>query len=295
MQYFRRLVLAVCAVALGGLAGPAMPQARHPERLEAAGRDWPAVGRLDLGETGFCTLTLIAPDRALTAAHCLRDGRQQGTGRPLAALQARFGYDRGQAAAVRGVRAADFPRIRAVLPVGPTRELSGIQDDLAVVHLDRPIGAAQVRPLALATRPAHEGQVLAVVSYARGRVEQASLQRDCILVERRPEGALVLDCEVDPGASGSPVLDLGAPEPRIVAVISARAETALTGFPVATLALAAPVEGRAGRALLAPADAGTPDGTDRAAVRVRRGTAPVEAYGPGFGARTVRPERPAAP
>ena len=36
---------------------------------DAAG--WEAVGRLNIGGTGFCTGALIAPDLVLTAAHSL--------------------------------------------------------------------------------------------------------------------------------------------------------------------------------------------------------------------------------
>ena len=45
------------------------------QRLDTAdaGREWEAVGRLDIDGVGFCTGALIAPDIVLTAAHCLFD------------------------------------------------------------------------------------------------------------------------------------------------------------------------------------------------------------------------------
>ena len=38
---------------------------------------WEAVGRLDLGDRGFCTGVLVAPTLVLTAGHCLADAARE--------------------------------------------------------------------------------------------------------------------------------------------------------------------------------------------------------------------------
>jgi protease YdgD len=289
--------------AAGGPGAGALPGALVP-----AGRDWLAVGRMDIARRGFCTVTLIAQDRALTAAHCLVDG-VTGRPHPLGDLQVRLGYRNDRAAATRGVVEVLTPRrsggaggdgAGGGAGGGGARPVDGdlqqIADDLAILMLDQSVRMAQLTPLAVSGGQAGDGQVLSVVSYAQERSEAAALQDDCILIARRADGAMVLDCNVDHGSSGAPVMEMRGGEPRIVAVISARAEMQLDGFPNAIVALAAPVDGVAGRTLMRAAaqmpgaqaqDAG---GGDQG-VQIRR----PGAEAPGGGARFVRPGSATAP
>jgi protease YdgD len=283
-------VIVLTLVAAGVPTSPVSAQTDRAlttgSHLRPAGRDWLAVGRMDVAGRGFCTVTLIAQDRALTAAHCVMDTRS-GRAHPLADLSVRLGYRDDRSVVTRDVR-------QVLMAPGARGGTSGarlqrVADDLAILVLDQAVRPAQISPVALSSASAEEGQVLTVVSYAQNRAEAAALQDDCILIARRADGAIVLDCSVDHGASGAPVMEMRGGEPRIVAVISARAEMQLAGFPNARVALAAPVDSGAGRALLwglTSRAEGLP-GAGTTGVRVRRPGADTSEQG--GGARFVRP------
>lgn len=182
-------------------------------------RGWQAVGRLQLGDRGFCTATLIADDLVLTAAHCLFD-KETGARLPLDTIEFRAGWRNGRAEAYRNLRAA---------VAHPDYIYSGAEDlervgfDVALLQLDRPVRLPQVKPFPTGPEPDKNASV-GVVSYAQDRAEAPSLQKSCDVLDRGGD-ILVLSCDVDFGASGSPVFEMGADGPRIVSVISAKAES----------------------------------------------------------------------
>ena len=187
----------------------------------AAGSAWQAVGRLNLDQMGFCTATLIAPDRVLTAAHCLFDP-ETGARIDDSALEFLAGWRIGHAEAIRGVRrAAIAPEFR----MADARTLSRVASDLAILQLDQPIRLNGAAPFAVAAQPPDRGAAVAVVSYARGRESAPSLQDRCTVLDRFDEGVVVMSCSIDSGASGAPVFAIEQGTPRIVAVISAMAES----------------------------------------------------------------------
>ena len=199
---------------LCGLAGPAVAGPAVLDRLTLRGDllGWEGVGRLDLGSGGFCTGVLIAPNRVLTAAHCLEDARVRGEVR---SLRFRAGLSDGEAVAEAGVARAvihpDYHRAQGLTA-------ANIAADVALVELVRPIPAATAAPFRVASAP-RAGARVSVVSYGVGRADAPSRQATCAVLGRAP-GLVALDCAVTHGSSGAPVFDLSVSPARVVSLVS---------------------------------------------------------------------------
>nr|WP_274705643.1 trypsin-like serine protease [Salipiger pentaromativorans] len=205
--------MAIClATAVSAESGLFSMQSRED------GRMWEAVGRLELAGKAFCTGALIAPDLVLTAAHCLYDAAS-GAPIPVDEIQFLAGWRNGRAAAYRRVRRAmAHPEYDFNAPASPER----VRKDIALIKLQLPIRNTTILPFATGPHP-QTGAEVSVVSYAHDRSEAPSLQGYCEVLDRQRR-MFVLSCQVDFGSSGSPVFAYADGVPRIVSVISAKAE-----------------------------------------------------------------------
>jgi V8-like Glu-specific endopeptidase len=202
------------------VASTAFAQDAQLRRLETTntGREWEAVGRLDLDGIGFCTGALIAPNLVLTAAPCLFANRSH---QPIDHETIEFlaGWRNGRASAYRNVRrAVVHPKYVYDGKVSSER----VRNDLALLELDQPIRNTTIRPFGTAVRPA-TGDRVGVVSYAKSRSEVPSLQEVCTVLSRQ-EGVLITSCNVDFGSSGAPIFSFDGGEANIVSVVSAKAD-----------------------------------------------------------------------
>jgi V8-like Glu-specific endopeptidase len=181
-------------------------------------KGWEGVGRLNLGDRGFCTASLIAPDVVLTAAHCLYD-ETTGARFPLTMFRFLADWRLGRAAAYRGVKRAV---IAPGYDFGSADKIGRIGHDIALLQLDQPIRLPAIRPFTVSGR-AQMGEAVGVVSYARDRSDAPSLQQTCRVLDTQP-GLLVLTCDIDFGSSGAPIFQMRNGAATIVSVISAKAE-----------------------------------------------------------------------
>ncbi len=221
MGYIVQRFLAAILLSLVSVLSAHSQESSELRRLDTGddGRQWEGVGRIDIGNNGFCTGALIEPNIVLTAAHCLYD-RETGAEIDVSELEFLAGWRNGRASAYRWVRRAV---IHPHYEFSTQLEAERVRNDVALLELHQPIDKGRIVPFTTDSRP-EPGEEIGLVSYARDRSEAPSLQEVCEVLARQ-DGVLVMSCDVDYGASGAPVFSFKDGFPRVVSVVSAMAET----------------------------------------------------------------------
>ncbi len=199
------------AVALASLASAAMPARAEAPPLPAAAGDhhavvdagsypWFAVGKLFNSIGGACTAAAIAPDKVLTAAHCLYAFRTHRF-LPPDSIHFLLGYARGDFRV--HARVASYALGPGYDPADETRTAAR---DWAVLTLAEPL-PAEVRPLPLGAAVPVPGSGIEIGGFAQDRAYLMTADTHCRLLGPSA-GTVVLahDCVIAHGDSGAPLL-----------------------------------------------------------------------------------------
>ena len=204
MRILRLSLFLICAV------GPVQAEVGFLPVEDHA--DWQMIGRLN--QAGYkshqmCTATLIAPDKVLTAAHCVL--RQKGQ---TGAMALRFvpGWLQGDYAAV-----AQVTKIEANQRFAMNSEISKqmIAADQAILTL--------AEPLDLPTLPVAQpllGEPVRLLGYRHDRPHMLSDTGNCPF-QLAGWGTIAMSCEAVHGNSGGPVLQMQNGQWHVVGVLSA--------------------------------------------------------------------------
>ena len=186
------------------VAAEPVPAAQdHRAIVDADLYPWSAVGKLFNSIGGACTAAAIAPDKVLTAAHCLYAFRTHRFLQPDS-IHFLLGYARGDYRI--HARVAGF----SIGPgYDPTDETRTAASDWAVLTLAEPLPPA-VRPLAMAAGVPSPGTAIEIGGFAQDRAYLMTADRHCRLVGPAAASAvLVHDCVISHGDSGAPLLVTG--------------------------------------------------------------------------------------
>lgn len=230
MRIASLLAALLAAVATGSALAqtsnlPQLPQIGiegEDNRTRVNFREWPwtAIGRVNREVGGHCSGTLIAPDKVLTAAHCLYNRED---GRWTIPIEVHFvaGYDRGSFAG--HSRAKSFVVDPKYNPKKAT-DVAQMARDWAIITLAQEL---KIKPIPLATgEPADiEARRAQMETNAAGYngdwaeilMRHAGCKLDGLMADLP---LLVHECDTTFGASGGPLFYMKGDEIELIGVLS---------------------------------------------------------------------------
>jgi protease YdgD len=181
------------------------PGSSQNETVDANAYPWTAIAKLNNGIGGACTAVLIAPDVALTAAHCLYN-RASKRFLPAESFHLVFGYQ--QNGFRRHSRITAYHVSDKYDPSNPYRSLAHdwalLSIEPAKTKADVLLPPGQSTPLPLETN-------LMTVGYSHLVPYAMTADRQCKLMGRSRDREFLFDtCSAPAGYSGGPVLAVSA-------------------------------------------------------------------------------------
>jgi protease YdgD len=178
---------------------------------------WSSVSKIYNSARSSCTGSVVAPDKALTAAHCLFN---PATRRflPASSLHLLFGYDKGEYRV--HARTASY----VISPdYNPANGEAALLEDWALLILTETV-PSNTTPIPLAARPAVAGDPIMIGGFSQRHPFKMTADTDCQLQGVAQNGMVVHNCSVLPGDSGAPVLTGAGKDIEIIGVQVASAQ-----------------------------------------------------------------------
>jgi protease YdgD len=219
------------SVSRGILCKPSQAAEDCDDRVPMRSRDypWSAIGRLQIGENGHCTGTLIDESWVLTNAHCVIDSKTHKiTTESLTFLpnliDGKLQSEDDRAQVIKVIAGTDFSD-SDVIP-NP--------NDWAMLKLDRPLGQTygtiawkaipsnllikNTRKFTLAGYSYDFPDAKKYTEFTAGPGFTAGLHKSCSFTGEQSDKVLVHNCDMRAGASGSAILGWIDDQPYIVAI-----------------------------------------------------------------------------